>query len=168
LNLDEFISEIVEVWPFLKYGIKHEKLTRISHFNMRVSKIRKLFLFIEKLTKDWYWMDGKLLTLITTRSQKSWSCGMGSKVPTPGNWPFGLSPSSSSWLANLGRDLNIKCIAYNFSIISYTVYYRYFCLHWNYYDVCGYIGVSSKNIYYFIYLHLFEEGKHFVLSWLNI
>ena len=56
LTLDEFIQKIVEVWPFLKYGIKHEKLTRISHLNMRVSNIRKLFLFIEKLTKDCYWI----------------------------------------------------------------------------------------------------------------
>jgi len=49
-------------------------------------------------------IDGFPLTLITTLSQKSWSCGMGSKVPTPRYW-LGLFPSSSSWLANLGRDL---------------------------------------------------------------
>lgn len=45
-----------------------------------------------------------VLTLMTTRSQKSWSCGIGSKWawPPPNPWP---APPSSSWLLNFGRDL---------------------------------------------------------------
>lgn len=43
-----------------------------------------------------------LLTLITTRSQKSWSCGMGSNCGTS---LFLESEPSSSWLLNFGNDL---------------------------------------------------------------
>jgi hypothetical protein len=46
----------------------------------------------------------RVLTLITTRSQKSWSWGTGSKCCTPVNWLWGVGPSSS-WLLSLGSDL---------------------------------------------------------------
>jgi len=44
------------------------------------------------------------LTLMTTLSQKSWSCGMGSKCVTPVYWVWGFVPSSS-WLLSFGSDL---------------------------------------------------------------
>jgi hypothetical protein len=56
-----------------------------------------------KWTKDMLNVP-RVLTLMTTRSQKSWSCGMGSKCCTPVNWLWGVGPSSS-WLLSFGSDL---------------------------------------------------------------
>lgn len=48
-------------------------------------------------------MDG-LHTLMTTLSQKSWSCGIGSKCAGCA-WNPVPAPPSSSWLLSLGNDL---------------------------------------------------------------
>jgi len=45
-----------------------------------------------------------VFTLITTRSQKSWSWGIGSKLTTPENSRCCVGPSSS-WLLSFGNDL---------------------------------------------------------------
>lgn len=47
--------------------------------------------------------DRSLFTLITTRSQKSWSWGIGSKLTTPEN--SRCCGPSSSWLLSFGNDL---------------------------------------------------------------